>query len=496
MQWTVSRRIIFGFSLILFLSFIMFLIAFWALSRTSEGFELAIHQREKGVIPALRVESELRAANNSQLRYMIDDSDVHLRTRDSLFSIVQRTMIENRDSSINPEQKRAWESVIDLVVRWDSISAIVMQEWSTGNRDRSLEVFRGQVQPLIVQIDRSIGSAVSQVFLEAEESADSSATIAIASQRIILFGSLFILLGGVVVAYFLNRAISRPLQQTSSVLASGAAEILAAATEQASGANETLAAVSQTVATVDEVSQTAAQAAERAQGVADTARRAAEIGVKGRQSVEDSIAGMNVVREQAESIGRNILSLAGQAQAIGDITSAVNNIAEQTNLLALNAAVEAARAGEAGRGFAVVAGEIKNLSEQSKRSTAQVRQILTEIQRSTNSAVMAIEQGNKQINVVNKQVVDAGGTIRGLVAAVNEAAQSSAQIVASAGQQALGMEQIRQAIASIHEATQQNLTGSRQSEQAARDLNLLGSNLIDLVGKRPQTRRRFGESRS
>ena len=97
---------------------------------------------------------------------------------------------------------------------------------------------------------------------------------------------------------------------------------------------------------------------------------------------------------------------------------------------------------------------------------------------------MTTEQGTKQVASVNRQVVEAGETIRGLANAVQEGAQTSAQIVASAGQQALGMEQIRHAIASIHQATQQNLTASRQTEQAAQDLSKLGSRLIGLVGSR------------
>src|SRR3712207_8666645 len=55
------------------------------------------------------------------------------------------------------------------------------------------------------------------------------------------------------------------------------------------------------------------------------------------------------------------------------------------------------------------------------------------------------------------------------VDAVSQSAQVSAQIVASAGQQAIGMEQIRQAISSIHEATQQNLKATKQTESAAQD---------------------------
>ena len=96
-----------------------------------------------------------------------------------------------------------------------------------------------------------------------------------------------------------------------------------------------------------------------------------------------------------EATAENILALAEQAQAIGEIIATVNDIAEQTNLLALNAAIEASRAGEQGKGFAVVAGEVKALADQSKKATAQVRQILGEIQKATNTAVLSTEEGKR-----------------------------------------------------------------------------------------------------
>src|SRR5687767_12164192 len=168
------------------------------------------------------------------------------------------------------------------------------------------------------------------------------------------------------------------------------------------------------------------------------------------------------------------MALAEQGQAIGEITSTVKDLAEQTNLLALNAAIEASRAGEHGRGFSVVAGEVKALADQSKKATVQVRQILGEIQKATNGAVISTEEGTKSVNAAVKVVGLAGDTIRDLTDILDEAAQSASQIAASAAQQSIGMGQIHQAMRNINEATTQSLAANRQTEQATRDLNGLG----------------------
>ena len=123
---------------------------------------------------------------------------------------------------------------------------------------------------------------------------------------------------------------------------------------------------------------------------------------------------MTKVQEQVEATAENILALAEQAQAIGEITAAVADVAEQTNLLALNAAIEASRAGEHGKGFAVVAGEVKALADQSKKATAQVRQILGEIQKGTNAAVLSTEEVTKGVASAGRVADQAGQTIRAL----------------------------------------------------------------------------------
>ena len=103
-------------------------------------------------------------------------------------------------------------------------------------------------------------------------------------------------------------------------------------------------------------------------------------------------------------IAELILELSEHSQQIGSTISVVDDIAEQTNMLALNAAVEAARAGEHGKGFAVVAGEIRKLADESKQAITKITSLTSNIQYTTNSTVMATEEGTKEIESVVKDI--------------------------------------------------------------------------------------------
>lgn len=113
---------------------------------------------------------------------------------------------------------------------------------------------------------------------------------------------------------------------------------------------------------------------------------------------------MLVLRQKIQMIAELILELSEHSQQIGSTISVVDDIAEQTNMLALNAAVEAARAGEHGKGFAVVAGEIRKLADESKQAITKITSLTSNIQYTTNSTVMATEEGTKEIESVVKDI--------------------------------------------------------------------------------------------
>lgn len=483
MTWTVNRRIALAFAAILGLTLVLVVLGWAALQAVESAYQTALQQELEVVEPALTAEEATGEATVEFHRFLLTGDERYERARDSGVEQSRALLTRLAEAADDAESRRAWEATLSLLEQWNRESLRAVGAIRAGNREEGLRIWETDVLPLRLQLRDEITSDLERIRAASQATVADAAASAERMRRWLLLGGLLALLVGTGAGLLLNRAVSGPLRETTGVLASSAAEILAAATQQASSASETSAAVVQTSTTVDEVTQTAEQSTERARAVADSAKRTAEIGQRGRRTVESSVTAMAGLKDQVESIADSIVTLAEQAQAIGEIIATVNDLAEQTNLLALNAAVEAARAGEHGRGFAVVAGEVRNLADQSKKATVQVRQILGEIQRATTAAVMTTERGTQQVEAGAIQVQEAGETIRTLSEAATEAAHAAAQIVASAGQQAAGMSQIRQAMANIHEATQQTLASTRQSEQAAQDLNRLGDRLVDLVGR-------------
>jgi methyl-accepting chemotaxis protein len=190
---------------------------------------------------------------------------------------------------------------------------------------------------------------------------------------------------------------------------------------------------------------------------------------------------MEAIREQAEAVAENVVSLSERTQAIGEIITTVNDIAEQSHLLALNAAIEAAAAGEHGRSFSVIAGEVKNLADQSREATIQVRTILGDIQKGINSSVMLTEEAVKRVESGKQQADVADRTIREMTESIQVSVQAFQQIVAGSNQQQIGFTQVVQAVRDIGQASQQSAASTRNLEKAAVNMTALAQQLQKAV---------------
>ncbi|MFH0758231.1 MAG: methyl-accepting chemotaxis protein [Bacteroidota bacterium] len=273
------------------------------------------------------------------------------------------------------------------------------------------------------------------------------------------------------------------IQEGVNVLASAVNEISATTSQLTASASETVTAIGETTTTIEEVRQTSQLASEKSKDIATASENTVQVALDGLRSVEDTIAVMDKIQKQMESIAGSIVVLSEQSQSIGEIMNSISDMAAQSNLLAVNASIEAAKAGEEGKGFSVVASEVKSLADQSKEATRRVREILTDIQKATSTAVMATEEGSRAVENGLKQSKDAGTAIQALTRVVEQAAQATSQIGVSVQEQFIGIDQINEAIRNISTASSQNLESTKQLETASSRLNELGTSLLAMTEK-------------
>ena len=145
-------------------------------------------------------------------------------------------------------------------------------------------------------------------------------------------------------------------------------------------------------------------------------------------AVKLNIDKMFAIRHKIQTIAELILELSEFIQSISSTIGTVEDISEQTNLLALNAAVEAARAGEHGKGFAVVAGEIRKLADESKQATNKITSLITDIQQTTNSTVIATEEGTKEIESGIDFAHNISGNVEKLIEIITQISTSMTDI--------------------------------------------------------------------
>ncbi len=114
-------------------------------------------------------------------------------------------------------------------------------------------------------------------------------------------------------------------------------------------------------------------------------------------TVNESVRGINSIRDTISETEKRIKRLGERSQEITGIVNLINGISERTHILALNASMHAASAGEAGRGFAVVADEVQRLAENAREATKEIATLVTNIQVETGDTVVAMNDVITQV---------------------------------------------------------------------------------------------------
>ncbi|PKO00637.1 MAG: hypothetical protein CVU42_03185 [Chloroflexi bacterium HGW-Chloroflexi-4] len=252
----------------------------------------------------------------------------------------------------------------------------------------------------------------------------------------------------------------------------------------AKGAQEQSASVFKVSNATDQINKAIIQVAGNAAAVTAESDVAAEAARKGAITIEQTLAGMQSIKQKVGISAEKVEEMGRRSEEIGKIVETIEDISSQTNLLALNAAIEAARAGEYGKGFAVVADEVRKLAERSSLATKEISDLISRILTSVEDAVKAMEDGSQEVErgvenanqagtvlseilnaaeAVNKQAVLAGEATQHmrqvseeLVTAVDSVSAVVEENTASTEQMAANTSEVHTAIESIASISEEN----------------------------------------
>jgi len=465
-SWTISRRIISGFTVMLLIVIGLGSFAIWRAQSLKGAISLLADNSLPSVLTLRGCAGATRDNIFTALRYTdaesaeerkaLDDRMAENRSSiDEAFKKYESLISDSEDRRLFDETKRTRTAFASARARYlDVVRQGKVEEGKKMLAEVLIPAYEASLKAVDANIDynEKLASDVSTASMAAAHSASWGISVAL----------VLSLAAASALIWWIVRSTNRVLRdlavnldQGATQTASAARQVSAASQNLSSGASEQAASVEETSASLEEISsmiRSTADNAEKAKTLAGEARAVAQAGSRTMVEMTQAMAAIDSSSAEVAKIVKNI-----------------DEIAFQTNILALNAAVEAARAGEAGAGFAVVADEVRSLAQ---RSAAAAKETADKIE----AAIASSRAGSQSCTKVGDSLTQIATKVSSTDALVGE-------IATAAREQAQGIEQINTAITQMDQVTQSNSASAEESASAAEELDAQAASLKDMVGQ-------------
>lgn len=275
--------------------------------------------------------------------------------------------------------------------------------------------------------------------------------------------------------------ILHELGSTSGDLADVAAQNQSTMAESRARLNEQRQQTASVAAAMTEMEHSVKDVAASAQSSMDKVRDVESATKAGREVMSNNISTIHKLSEQLNESVQVVATVQTMSSEIGSILDVIRHIAAQTNLLALNAAIEAARAGEQGRGFAVVADEVRVLAKRTTDSTAEIEEMIKNLQDSSKQASSVMQSCVIEMDKSLSQSSDANGAMEEIQANIIEISKMSYHIVSAAEEQSATAVSIARNLEDISQIADANNASMEKVAKVSGKLDELAHQQNELV---------------
>lgn len=532
MKWTINRKLLGGFGVVIAILIAMVAISFSQLRSVNDSYSFLLQDKAQKAVDIKDLQVAVKQEMSSLRGYLLLGTDQALQeytqsredfknkynNLQSRFKIAEAKKMLSDLNSIEDEYNQLSEQVIEL------------QKQKKTEEANLLMTSKGKdIVTRINEQSKKLSDYQNDILDKGNK--ETSDTVKHTMNVLIIIGIIAVIIS-ITIAWFIGRLISKPLiaiaHSTSRVsdgdltvepiqvknkdeigdlaqsfnlmtdnlrslihkVNNNAVQVASSAEELTASAEQTSLATNQIATSIHEISSGAELQGQGAmesssamnemtvgiQQVAESSAQVSELSSdtlkeanNGHDSLKKVISQMNTITDVVDDSARVVKNLGSHSEEIGHIIEVITSIADQTNLLALNAAIESARAGEHGKGFAVVAAEVRKLAEQSKQSADQIAQLISKIQNDTARAVDVMTQGTHEVQVGMTVVHEAETGFKEIVKLIEQVSSKIEESTAISEEMSAGAEQINATMEDIAQIAQTSATNTQHVAAASEE---------------------------
>ena len=489
-NWTIGRRLIFGFAAVVLTTLGVSVYAFTRLEAIQSQSAALATVSLPGVVLMGQIEGlsereiasvlkHIKADDGQSVQKVEKELQENHEKLSTLFKAYEATVLGAKEDDRFQRLTNAYSAYLTPLEEVLKLSRIQKDK-------EAYDLYDQELQPLFGRFVEDVNDALAYNKKAAETSVRKLDAAAAESKVVLMVGIVVSLLLAALICYSVMGAINwliAQVQRSALQVASSVTEISATAKEHQATSAETASATCEIGATSKEIAATAKMLLKTINDVTDVAEQTTNLAGTGQNGLARMETTMRHVMEAGGAINDKLAVLNEKAGNINQVVTTITKVADQTNLLSLNAAIEAKKAGEHGRGFAVVATEIRRLADQTAVASYDIEQLVKEMQSAVSAGVMGMDkfsvevrQGVQEVEQVSEQLAQIINQVQALTPQfeiVNEGMQS----------QSTGAQQISEALEQLIESAQQTVDSLHQSSIVMDQLNSTANDLRTSVSR-------------